>query len=258
MPTATTIATRLAYLALEGSYIPREYYVFDDRRLVYMPIYKVASTSIKTALIRPEQAIRSYPQQMDVHAEGSFGHHFLFGYRRRRYFKFAFVRNPFERLVSCYEDRVRREIYEPIGRQYFDTSYNSILIKRLFGSTFSTKMSFADFVRLVARIPDVISDGHFKSQYGWTHRFGRRIPDYVGKLENLDQDWEPIARRFGLPFLERTNSSDRHELADYFASPDIVELAARRYLRDIREFGYEDDYLALQRVTLSKRRRSSP
>lgn len=238
-----TIGTRLSYLLLEGSYIPREYYVFDDIELIYLPIYKVASTTIKTALIRPNQEIRTYPSQMSIHHEGAYGHHFLLGGRRRRYFKFAFVRNPFERLVSCFEDRVRRAVYMPIGRYYFDSDYNHLLIRRLFGGEFYVDMSFREFVTLIARIPDFLADGHFKSQYAWTHRFKRPIPDYIGKLENRDSDWFPIAERFNLPGLKtRINASVRQDIGRYFTSSDLVEIAARRYRKDIVTFGYQREY----------------
>ena len=221
VPNAATIGLRLKHLLVEGAYIPREYYVFDDRRMVYMPIYKVASTSIKTALLRPNAVKAEYPQYMDIHDEGTAGRHSLLHPRWWSYFKFAFVRDPFDRLISCYEDRVRRPVYLPIGRYYFDTGYNHSLIKRLFGASFSQDMSFTAFVALVTRIPDVVSDGHFKSQYAWLHRFGKCIPDYVGKLEALPESWAAISARCGGPAsLEYRNRSDRRDVSSYYATTD--------------------------------------
>ena len=192
MPTPQTVALHLKHFLIGGAYTPREYYVFDELKLIYMPIYKVASTSIKTALLQSESASGSapYPQYMEIHRETSYGHHSVLNVKQRGYFSFAFVRDPFDRLISCYEDRVRRPFYAPIDRYYFDSEYNHVLIKRLFGASFSPTMSFPAFVALIARIPDYLADGHFKSQYAWLHRFGRRIPDYVGHLESL----APIGR----------------------------------------------------------------
>ena len=252
MPNVKVIGSRLRHLVLEGAYIPREYYVFDDRALVYLPIFKVASTSIKTALLKPGQGVGVYPDYMSIHQEGTFGHHSLLSPRQRRYFKFAFVRNPFERLVSCYEDRVRRPIYEPIDSYYFDSDYNHVLIQKLTGSYFHKDMAFSEFIRLVARIPDFLADGHFKSQYGWLHRFGRPIPDYVGRLESLTQDWQPIATRFGLPDLEQRNPSSRDDVASYFSTPGIIDIAARRYRKDLEVFGYEDAHQQLRREVATR------
>ena len=248
MPNASTIALRLKHLVRHGSYVPRGYYVFDDLELVYIPVYKVATTSIKTVLIRREQqsdAAGEYPQYMEIHHEGPFGRHSL-THTQRRYFKFAFVRDPFDRLVSCYEDRVRKSVDSPTARYYFDTDYNQILIRRLFGDSFRADMSFADFVTLVARIPDVLADEQFKSQYTSLHRFGRLIPDFVGRFESLTDDWRTIADRFGLRALEHQNPSDREVGATYFGTPEIVDIAAKRYWKDIHSFGYQGAYRELR------------
>ena len=241
----------MMYLAVEGSYIPREYYIFDDLRLVYMPIFKVASTSIKTALLRPSGTAGSYPAYMDIHKAGTDGHHFLFGQRRSQYFKFAFVRDPFDRLVSCYEDRVRRAVYPPIGRHYFDTSYNHVLVKKLSGQAITADMGFESFVSLILRVPDALADGHFKSQYAWLSRFGSLIPDYVGKIENLAEDWQPIASRYDLPEVPTLNPSNRDALQAYYSKPSLVDAVARRYSKDIRVFGYENSHHDLRRASIS-------
>jgi hypothetical protein len=184
---------------------------------------------------------------MTIHQEGNFGHHSLLNPRQRRYFKFAFVRDPFDRLVSCYEDRVMRPVHAQIGRHHFDTDYNRVLVKTLAGSCFHQNMSFAEFVELTGKIPDFLADGHFKSQHGWLYRFGSRIPDYVGKLETLTEDWRPLAARFSLPELDHRNRSEDYELRDYFKTSETVRAAARRYWKDIRSFGYEDSFWRLQR-----------
>lgn len=246
MPTLGTVCERLGYFLVEGSYIPREYYVFEDRQLIYMPIYKVASTSIKTALMDSENIATSYPEYMEIHQVGTAGRHSLLNPKYWRYFKFAFVRDPFDRLVSCYEDRVRRPIYIPVNRHYFDTDYNHILIKRLFGECFDRDMSFRDFVNLVCRIPDQLADGHFKSQYGWTHHLHKRIPNFIGKLESFERDWEWLSSRFNLPDIEHRNpSTRRHNMYEYYSSPDLVEAVARRYRKDIHTFDYGDSYRRL-------------
>ena len=246
MPALATICERLKYFVLEGSYIPREYYVFEDRHLVYMPIYKVASTSIKTALIDSENIAASYPEYMEIHQVGTAGRHTLLNPKHWRYFKFAFVRDPFDRLVSCYEDRVRRPIYIPVNRHYFDTDYNHIVIKRLFGECFDQDMSFEDFVSLVCKIPDSLADGHFKSQHAWTHHLHKRIPNYIGKMESFEQNWEWLSSRFNLPAIEHRNPSHRERAVhEYYSSPGLVEAVAHRYRKDIHTFAYEDSYRRL-------------
>ncbi len=253
MPTPTTVATRLWYLLMEGAYIPREYYVLQDRALVYMPIYKTASTSIKTALLSPGASTR-YPDYMQVHSEGDAGCHHLSDRQLKNYFTFSFVRDPFERLISCYEDRVRRPIYLPIRRYYFDSHYNRTLLKTLFGSQFHVDMDFPEFVSLVTQIPDVVADGHFKSQHAWTHRYGRRLPNYIGRLESISTDWARLAQRFNLADIEQRNASDRREVASYFTCKELVDAVAQRYRKDLVAFDYMDSYWRLRRVHTARSR----
>jgi hypothetical protein len=228
-----------------GHYIPVDYFVFDRRRLVYISIPKVACTSIKIALMGgAAHAVNEYSRYMNVHHDASTMQRAYLPRGASDYFKFAFVRNPFDRLVSCYEDKVRRQTQHN-GRYYFDSHYNHILIRSLFGSRFYPEMSFADFVQLVARIPDWLADSHFKSQYAMLFRHGRKIPDFIGHFENLEEDWKPLAQSYGLPALANRNTNALRDWRTYYSDRAVVECVAKRYRSDLAHFGYEREYTEL-------------
>ena len=232
-------------LLLHGAYVPTEYFVFDERRIVYISIPKVACTSIKLAIEGPREPLTSSEEGiMSVHRELTSRCAHSISRPAADYFIFAFVRNPFDRLVSCYEDKVRKPVQHN-GQYYFSSAYNRLFLKKLLGDEFRADMSFDEFVRLVARVPDVIADGHFKSQYSSLFTNGKRIPDYIGRFEHLNEDWKSIADRFGLAALAASNRTIRSKWTDYYSSRETIKLAHQRFRRDIETFDYGPSYEAL-------------
>jgi hypothetical protein len=211
---------------------PREWLVFPDRRLAFGVLSKNACTSIKRAL-----GDRYGICAADIHAAPEWKPHKRWGMLRgdeRGYDSFAFVRNPFARLVSCYRDKILWEPGDPIyPRPYFD-----IAPYRL-----PTNVPFAEFASRVARIPDRVADRHFKSQSADLYRHGERVVGFVGHMERLDHDWHHIAERHDLPLvLERAHTTRaKGPHADWQAYYDraTVDLVAARYRTDLALLGYE-------------------
>ncbi len=51
-------------------------------------------------------------------------------------------------------------------------------------------MDFTEFVDVLAKLPDDIIDRHLRSQSWFLCDEQGLLPDYIGKLENFDADWE--------------------------------------------------------------------
>ncbi len=242
MPALSTILKRGKNLLLHGAYIPPEYFVFDERRIVYISIPKVACTSIKLAIEGTRGQLTSTEEGvMSVHKKLTSKCTHSLNRRTADYYIFAFVRNPFDRLVSCYEDKVRKPAQHN-GHYFFSSAYNRVFLKQLLGAEFHPNMSFDEFVRLVARVPDIIADGHFKSQYSSLYRNGKRIPHFIGRFEHLNEDWKSIADKFGLAELTANNRTDRSRWMDYYTSRETTELAHQRFKKDIESFDYGSSY----------------
>jgi hypothetical protein len=239
----TTAVRRLSYLAAYGHYIPTEYYVLDEQRLVYVSIPKVASTSIKLATMGQSTggAHLGDREQLQIHREAVGNQVFRLPSRASNYFKFAFVRNPFDRMVSCFEDKARNED-QHTGHYHFESRYNKWVIRRLFGDEFRPTMSFEEFLALVGRIPDWLADSHFKSQYSMLYQHGKPIPDYIGKFENLAADWDRIAAEHNLGQLQKSNVSPHRTWKEYYHNGSTIEAVRRRYQKDIEVFGYGSEY----------------
>jgi hypothetical protein len=246
-----TIFGRLRDIIKYGYYIPNQYYSYPDKKLIYIPIPKVACTSIKTTIMgnntsKPDQD--NYNTYMNIHSEATKEHEQLSLKGYEDYYKIAFVRSPFDRLVSCYEDKLMKN-EQHTGRHYFTSRYNNIFINIVFGRRFTQDMSFDEFVSLVSRIPDRLSDAHFKSQYAFLYKNNTKVPDYIGKFENLTDDWKPIAEKYGIAELPMMNKSKRQSWKEYYTSIETIEHVAKRYKNDIELLGYINDYEMLIKNT---------
>ncbi|MEM7079028.1 MAG: sulfotransferase family 2 domain-containing protein [Pseudomonadota bacterium] len=207
----------------------------DAYGAVYIDIAKVASSSIKAVLA---DALGLPPQtnphaiefpRPDAEQRGTER-----AYPQR--FCFTFVRNPWDRLVSCYRDKICGEVQEftqfaPSGVAHCLAGY----------SEFWAGMSFADFVIAVAKIPDARADEHFCSQAAYVlNDRGEVALDFVGRYESLAADFAHVAAVIGLPATLRLPHLQAAPARDYRAyyTEETWTLVAQRYRADVESFGY--------------------
>lgn len=130
------------------------------------------------------------------------------------FFKFAFVRNPFDRFVS-YSSFITREV------GHFDRDPQRVMR------------------HFVANPPwDHIL---FRPQYEFvTGQDGNLLTDYIGRVEQMQQSYDEICTRIGISgaALDQVNSSRRGSYRDYY-DQELIDGVAKLYARDIELFGYE-------------------
>lgn len=103
------------------------------------------------------------------------------------HFKFAFVRNPWVRLVSCYKQKIA-----PGGQGLYCYEYEEVPLY--------VGMSFAQFVEAVHAIPDEEADPHFRSQYPIVCGDGPGPPSWL-----ISWDASRTSKRTS-PMLSRSSS----------------------------------------------------
>ncbi len=208
---------------------------------VYVEIPKVACTSIKAALARllgiRLDHLGGNPHEADfpVPPEPSEDD-------RRLYpglFAFAFTRNPWDRLLSCYRDKIRGEV---AGFTKF--TIRSGVADCLAGhDAFVADMTFDEFVRAVNSISDVDADAHFRSQYTFLQTGAGTVGvDFVGRYESIRSDLEHVAQAIGLPAnFELPRLQAAHTAVNYvdYYNMETREIVASRFREDIHTFGYE-------------------
>ena len=213
--------------------------LLEAHSAVYIEIAKVASSSLKVAFAKllglDLTAVDGDPHRLDFPSPGAADLNAprLFP----RHWTFSFVRNPWDRLVSCYRDKIGGEVTDFTGMSERGVAHC------LDGyEAFTAGMSFEEFVDAVARIPDEDADEHFRSQH-WclTNAAGDLAVDFVGRYESLASDFEHVAKRIGLP----SGISLTRLQANPFPSPYVEfydartrDLVKHRYARDIDSFDY--------------------
>jgi hypothetical protein len=146
-------------------------------------------------------------------------------------FKFTFVRNPWDRLVSAYV------FLKQGGINQFDQFWSE---KHL--SPFD---DFDDFVRSWIKKRNVEKSLHFKPQVRFLcqPRSLRTLVDFVGYFENLSSDFAAIAERLGISAsLEKVNITSNKE-DDYksYYTDTTRNIVSEVYRDDIQVFGYDFD-----------------
>ena len=178
-------------------------------RYVFIHINKTGGSSIEQALgLRFE-----HKTALDKRAE-------LGARAWQRTFKFAFVRNPWNRAISHYRYRMQTN-QTGLGDGH---------------------LAFRDWVKAVYRDRNPRyrdQELMFQDQWYWlSDDSGACMVDFIGRFESLPADFASLARILGvrgaLPHLKRSETPPR---ADYYDA-ESQEIVARYFSTDIEKFGY--------------------
>lgn len=129
-------------------------------------------------------------------------------------FKFAFVRNPWDRLVSQYS----------FVRQSRTHKWNRRVMQ----------MDFPQFA-------DFWTDNRRSQLHLLTDSQGELLVDYVGYFESIREDFDEICRRIGLTVELPHKNRSAHKDYRSFYDDRLAEMVAQRRADEIARFGYTFD-----------------
>jgi len=162
-------------------------------------------------------------------------HKALFNSNSYKYY--SIVRNPWSRILSVYTYWKR-----------MDSSHkNYIWAKAACRAVQDNNMSFKEFISklLEPKIyfhkvnqPDVEMP-HLKTQYSFLNVGGKFKMDFVGKIENLQNDFDFICDQIGISRqkLPHLNKSEHVAYTDYY-DDEAIEIIDHLYKNDIEHFNY--------------------
>ena len=219
---------------------PHHFIRIKTCKLLYGRVPKAANSSIKAALCR---LLRERPPKGTKTTSDKFWQHEtnneteLITLRKARkyrhsHFSFSFVRNPFDRLIAAYNNKVIEIEQPPLPMQNMGIHHN---------------MSFESFLDILIDTPIQRYDVHVLPQSHLLCLGRQVIPKFVGRVEQIDEHWDilrNILLREGINVMEslpqkNVRRSEKNSLKEYFHNDSLISKALKLYGDDVNLF-YND------------------
>jgi len=196
-------------------------------KFIFVAIPKTATHAIRQAL-RPHlhehdweqvEHLRSSRIPLEYFKRISHGHQSLSDIKPylpedsyRKYFKFGFVRNPYERFISY---------------AFFRFKGNRIFLK-----------SPTESMKLILKNGNHKHDLLLKPQYDFLCNDEDRVDaDFIGRFEDIQDNFDEIMLALNLPSsrLNRVNPST-HDSANHYLDQELARMIESKYRSDFEEF----------------------
>lgn len=214
-PTEFKILRTAVYESPKGNFSLRSY---DAKQCIFVHITKSAGTSIAKSLFG----------ELPYHYTAT-EYRVIFGRKAYNdYFKFAFVRNPWDRLHSAFS------YLKSGGWNENDRAWAA--------ANLSEFEDINDFVLNWLTPERLHSHIHFWPQMDFVaDRHGRPMIDELAYFETIDDDYRRLADRIGATSpLAHVNASERMDYRQAYTS-EAIEKIRKLYASDIQAFGYQFD-----------------
>jgi chondroitin 4-sulfotransferase 11 len=181
--------------------------ISDQLKCIFVEVPKTGSSSIRAIIGEPHRPHLNISQLASLVDPLKF----------KAYFKFGFVRNPWDRAVSLYE---RRE-----------------------GMQLRNQMSFEGFIDWMKFASSTcIHPVPHRYQLDWfVDGSGNVLVDFIGRFERLNSDWRLVRTRLGInaDLPEINVNPDRPRDYTKYYTDSTKKIVRDRFAVDIEYFGYE-------------------
>lgn len=201
--------------------------ISQNPNFLFIHIQKTGGTSLEKVIRASCPEVRQLCGRHD-HASMAYK---IMGNDYNDYFKFAFVRNPWDRLVSWYSMIVQ-----------FSQGKPRHTLNGLWQYALNTASSFEEFI---LHCTEAVEDNDGRKSFAYdqltyiTDDDGGVIVDFVGRYENFARDARYVLNKLGTSAdtVPQMNKSVHQDYRQYYTDR-TRQLVAERYHRDIERFGY--------------------
>ncbi len=215
-------------------------------KYIFVETPKVACSTIKMALQRLELEmedfirdefedlhIREFSPLLQLAQLPNFEDYFL----RNDFYKFCFVRNPYNRLLSCYLDKIKNPMITK--EKEFLLSYMGL--DRIRDA--KHHIDFRDFVEAIERQSLLEMDYHWRPQSYLTCQSNIDY-DFIGKLESFNDDFKVVSGNISKKMNKYFSPEIRHytnanKLLDKYYDYDLFDRVYNIYEVDFINFSYD-------------------
>lgn len=212
----------------------REHFIaFRDHPIVYGRVPKAANSAIKIMLARMLSTQQRRVLSDEFWKNNPLGETSMLRTRDAAALPadrliFTFVRNPFERMASFYDNKVHDpQAVLPLTAQRMGITKDD---------------TFERVVDIVCDTPSRRMDVHVLPQSDILVYHGALIPRFVGRLENMRTDWQlfrDLVKEKGGPELgeprPRKSGARKRDIGEYY-DERLRRLVARKYEEDFQRF----------------------
>ena len=193
---------------------------FDALNTIFVHVTKTGGTAIAQSLVGEQP-----------YHHRAIGYRAIYGHKKyKQYFKFGFVRNPWDRLFSAWT-------YLSQGGWHEHD-------KKWFEENISQYKTFEEFVMSYLSPESIKNHPHFWPQHMFLcDRNKKIIVDYIGHFETLAADFDYLKNKLGLPASSLTKKNASHKSKRYqdAYTNDMIEKVRSIYADDCEIFSYNFD-----------------
>ena len=163
------------------------------------------------------------------------------------YFKFAFVRNPWDRLVSWYSmirDAETIRWHQILTNQRIRSHFRQTRENKLWRYVLDNSSTFEEFIINCTDEIEVDEGVHYSFAYNQLDYIADSnddlLVDFIGRFESFGSDLYKVYDRLGLELgsIPHENRSVRGHYSTFY-TPETETIVRKRFQRDIEYFGYK-------------------